>query len=73
MLQRYSQFGKTLSNRFQPMRSIGGDGNAYAFEASKNDPGLAAKRHSAAHILAMAVQNIVPDAQATIGPCIENG
>jgi threonyl-tRNA synthetase len=47
--------------------------SVYAFEKSKNDPSLATKRHSLAHILAMAVQKIIPDAQATIGPCIENG
>lgn len=34
---------------------------------------LYCKRHTAAHVLAMAIQRLVPDSQATIGPCIDNG
>ena len=30
-------------------------------------------RHDAAHILAMAVQELFPDTQVTIGPVIEDG
>ncbi|KAI0561294.1 threonine--tRNA ligase [Gracilaria domingensis] len=30
-------------------------------------------RHTAAHVLAMAVQRLFPAAQVTIGPCIQNG
>ena len=45
----------------------------YEFENSVNDENLHVKRHTAAHILAMAVQTLIPDAQATIGPSIEHG
>ncbi len=37
------------------------------------DASLSQKRHTAAHVLAMAVQRLVPDAQATLGPAIEHG
>ena len=30
-------------------------------------------RHDTAHIMAMAVQELFPDTQVTIGPVIENG
>ena len=40
---------------------------------SKDDEGLETIRHDTAHILAMAVQELFPDAQVTIGPVIENG
>ena len=40
---------------------------------SKNEEGLETIRHDTAHILAMAVQEIFPGTQVTIGPTIENG
>ncbi len=40
---------------------------------SKDKEGLEVLRHDAAHILAMAVQELYPDTQVTIGPVIENG
>ena len=36
-------------------------------------PSLAELRHTAAHVLAYAVQDLFPDAKPTIGPAIENG
>ena len=39
----------------------------------KDKEGLEVVRHDAAHILAMAVQEIYPGTQVTIGPVIENG
>jgi threonyl-tRNA synthetase len=30
-------------------------------------------RHSTAHVMAMAVQRLYPDAQVTLGPVIDNG
>ena len=39
-----------------------------------NDPeGLDILRHSCAHLMAQAVQNLFPEAQVTIGPVIEDG
>ena len=40
---------------------------------SKNEEGLETIRHDTAHILAMAVQELFPGTQVTIGPVIENG
>ena len=39
----------------------------------KSDAGLDTIRHSTAHLMAMAVQELFPGAQVTIGPVIENG
>ena len=39
----------------------------------KDKEGLEVLRHDAAHILAMAVQELFPGTQVTIGPVIENG
>ena len=39
----------------------------------KSEEGLEVIRHSAAHLLAMATQDIFPEAQVTIGPVIEDG
>jgi threonyl-tRNA synthetase len=38
-----------------------------------NDDELLRIRHSSAHVMAMAVQQIYPEAQVTIGPWIDNG
>jgi threonyl-tRNA synthetase len=39
----------------------------------KDPEGLEIIRHSTAHLLANAVQELYPDAQVTIGPVIEDG
>lgn len=40
---------------------------------NENSPNLLKTRHSTAHIMAMAVQKLYPQAQVTIGPWIDNG
>ena len=40
---------------------------------SKDKEGLEVLRHDSAHIMAMAVQELFPGTQVTIGPVIENG
>ena len=40
---------------------------------AKDKEGLDTIRHDAAHIMAMAVQELYPGTQVTIGPVIENG
>ena len=40
---------------------------------SKDKEGLEVIRHDAAHIMAMAVQELFPGTQVTIGPVIDNG
>ncbi len=44
-----------------------------AIVTDKDADGLDIIRHSTAHLLAYAVKELFPDAQVTIGPCIENG
>jgi threonyl-tRNA synthetase len=44
-----------------------------AIVTGKDADGLEIIRHSTAHLLAQAVQEIYPDAQVTIGPVIEDG
>jgi threonyl-tRNA synthetase len=44
-----------------------------AIVTSKDDAGLEVIRHSCAHLMAMAVQELFPTAQVTIGPVIEDG
>lgn len=44
-----------------------------AIITDKDDAGLEIIRHSTAHLLAMAVQELFPGVQVTIGPVIENG
>lgn len=48
-------------------------GGAFSIITSKNPEGLEILRHTAAHVLAQAVERLYPDAKATIGPVIENG
>ena len=40
---------------------------------AKSDDGVEIIRHSCAHLLAMAVKELFPSAQVTIGPVIEHG
>ncbi len=44
-----------------------------AIVTSRDPDGLEVIRHSCAHLMANAVQNLFPSAQVTIGPVIENG
>ncbi len=41
--------------------------------STKNDSKIERMRHSAAHVLAMAVMEVFPDAKLAIGPTVENG
>jgi threonyl-tRNA synthetase len=49
------------------------DGDSVALITEKSDEALDIIRHSTAHLLAMAVQEVFPSAQVTIGPVIEDG
>jgi len=44
-----------------------------AIITSKDDEGVEVLRHSCAHLMAQAVQQLFPSAQVTIGPVIEDG
>ena len=41
--------------------------------SNENNNNLLRIRHTSAHIMAMAVQNLFPEAKVTIGPWIDNG
>ena len=49
------------------------DNSTIKIITSKDKEGLEVLRHDAAHIMAMAVQELFPGTQVTIGPVIENG
>src|SRR5213079_2042551 len=49
------------------------DGARVEIITPKSDAGLDTIRHSTAHLMAMAVQELFPGTQVTIGPVIENG
>ncbi len=49
------------------------DDAALSIITEKDADGLEVLRHSCAHLLAMAVQDLFPSAQVTIGPVIEDG
>ena len=57
---------KDLSSRIQPGESV-------AWVTANSPEGLDIIRHSMAHVLAQAVQELFPGTQVTIGPVIENG
>lgn len=44
-----------------------------AIVTERDEEGVDVIRHSTAHLMAMAVQDLFPGAQVTIGPVIENG
>jgi len=50
-----------------------GDGDSVEPIGIKSPAGLAIMRHSAAHVLAQAVQDLHPEARLGIGPPVENG
>ena len=47
--------------------------SALSIITGRHEEGLEIIRHSCAHLMANAVQNLFPEAQVTIGPVIENG
>jgi len=49
------------------------DGDEVSLITNKSPEGVEVIRHSTAHLLAMAVQELFPGAQVTIGPVIEDG
>lgn len=50
-----------------------GEDEAIILPTNDSDEDLLKIRHSSAHVMAMAVQQIFPEAQVTIGPWIDNG
>ena len=81
-LEIASKISKSLSKQALIM-SVNGDLKDLSHEITKDSKvriitpkdkeGLDVIRHDAAHIMAMAVQELFPGTQVTIGPVIENG
>ena len=57
----------------QDIRSVLKSGDQVRIVARPSKEALEVIRHSAAHVLAQAVQNLWPEVKVTIGPVIENG
>ncbi|MCY4512324.1 MAG: TGS domain-containing protein, partial [Bdellovibrionales bacterium] len=57
----------------QDIRSLLKNGDQVRIVACPSKEALEVIRHSAAHVLAQAVQNLWPEVKVTIGPVIENG
>ncbi|MCD6533972.1 MAG: threonine--tRNA ligase, partial [Deltaproteobacteria bacterium] len=55
------------------LQSVPADGDEVFLVEKDSEAGLEVLRHSAAHIMAEAVQMLFPDAKVTIGPAIKDG
>lgn len=55
------------------LRELVPSGTKIEIITSKSPEGLEVIRHSAAHVMAQAVQGLWPDVKVTIGPVVENG
>ncbi|WP_457666043.1 threonine--tRNA ligase [Thiolapillus sp.] len=64
--------GKVNGKLVDASTSIDSDAEV-AIVTERDEEGLEVIRHSTAHLLAMAVKALFPDAQVTIGPVIDNG
>ena len=81
-LEIAEKISKSLSKQALVM-SVNGKLKRFNFEiekdcsvkifTSKDSEGLETIRHDTTHIMAMAVQELFPGTQVTIGPVIENG
>ncbi len=62
-----------VNGEFRDLAWVLGDGDIVQPVAADSDEGRAVMRHSAAHVMAQAVQQIFPEAKLGIGPPVENG
>ena len=63
----------SIDNELKDLDTVMDNDCSIKIFTSKNKEGLETIRHDTAHILAMAVQELFPGTQVTIGPVIENG
>lgn len=61
------------SNEIMDLRTVLAHQTKVALVTTKNDGANEVIRHSAAHVMAQAVQSLWPEIKVTIGPVIENG
>lgn len=62
-----------INGKLSDMTTTLNDGDTVRILTSKDEEALGVLRHSTAHIMAQAVQNLFPQAKVAIGPNIENG
>ena len=74
-LSRYAM--RSTPTRFMatvaPEKETAASEEVLELPTNDNDDDLLRIRHSSAHVMAMAVQKLFPEAQVTIGPWIDNG
>lgn len=63
----------TINGELSDMRTELQDGDEVAIITKQQEESLEVLRHTTAHVLANAVQNLFPTAKIAIGPTIENG
>jgi len=63
----------TVNGKICDLSTALSDGDEVSLITDKSDEALEVIRHSTAHLMAMAVQELFPEAQVTIGPVIEDG
>ncbi len=62
-----------INGKLRDLSCLLHDGDEVTLITDKSDEGLEVIRHSTAHLMAMAVQELFPETQVTIGPVIEDG
>ena len=63
----------TVNGKQVDVSHVLNDGDTVSLITEKSDEGLEVIRHSTSHLMAIAVQEVFPGAQVTIGPVIEDG
>ena len=68
-----SALAARIDGRLCDLSTVIADDSRLALVTERDVEGLEIMRHSCAHLMAMAVKQLYPEAQVTIGPMIENG
>ena len=68
-----SALAARIDGRLCDLSTVIADDSRLALVTERDVEGLEIMRHSCAHLMAMAVKQMYPEAQVTIGPMIENG
>ncbi|MBN2809028.1 MAG: threonine--tRNA ligase [Deltaproteobacteria bacterium] len=62
-----------IAGKLVDLQSLPADGDEIFLVEAASEEGLSVLRHSAAHVMAEAVQAVFPQAKVTIGPAIKDG
>ena len=68
-----SALAARIDGRLCDLSTVIADDSRLALVTERDVEGLEIMRHSCAHLMAMAVKQLYPEVQVTIGPMIENG